>query len=353
MSVLLAGDIGGTKTILHLVQSEAGEAPHMLPAQTTLYEQTYVSREFPDLVPMVRKFTAAAAAQLGYAPAIEKACFGIAGPVANNTSKLTNLIWSLAADRLERELSIQKVSLINDFVAVGYGVLGLAPEDLHTLQPASADPHAPIAVIGAGTGLGQGFAIPQPNGQYHVYGSEGGHVDFAPRSALEFQLLRYLIEKYSLDRVSVERVVSGQGIAAIYQFLRDREVSEESPAVAESFKTWEHEIGRRDKTVDLAAVISKAAQEGTDYLCQETMRLFIEAYGAEAGNLALKLLPYGGLYIAGGIAAKNLALMQTGGFMEAFLHKGRMSTLLEKVPVHIVLNSQVGLIGSALCAAQL
>ncbi len=339
MTLLLAGDIGATKTILRLVESQD------LPQQTTLHEQTYRSQEFADLVPMVRQFLEAQ----GDNKTPEKACFGIAGPVVNNSSKLTNLSWILEASRLETELQVSKVALINDFVAVGYGVTGLSESDLHTLQPGSLDKNAPIAVIGAGTGLGQGFVIPQAN-SYRVFGTEGGHASFAPQSQIEFELLQYLLEKYNINRVSVERVVSGMGIVAIYQFLRSRKIHQESPTLAETYKTWEQEIGKEHKTVDLAAEISIAANQ--DILAQKTMELFVAAYGAEAGDLALKLLPYGGLYIAGGIAAKNLPLMQQG-FLPAFLRKGRMNSLLEQIPVRVVLNPQVGLLGSAICAAQL
>lgn len=338
MTLLLAGDIGATKTILRLVESQD------LSQQTTLHEQTYRSQEFADLVPMVRQFLEAA----GSNQTPEKACFGIAGPVVNNTSKLTNLSWILEASRLEQELQVSKVALINDFVAVGYGVTGLSESDTHTLQVGSLDANAPIAVIGAGTGLGQGFVIPQGN-SYRVFGTEGGHASFAPQSQIEFELLQYLLEKYNINRVSVERVVSGMGIVAIYQFLRSRKIYSESPILAETYKTWEREIGKEHKTVDLAAEISIAAQ---DTLAQKTMELFVAAYGAEAGDMALKLLPYGGLYIAGGIAAKNLPLMQQG-FLPAFLRKGRMNSLLEQIPVRVVLNPQVGLLGSAICAAQL
>ncbi len=360
MTLLLAGDIGATKTILRLVESQPPESRD-LPQQNTLHEETYRSQEFADLVPMVRKFLEAA----GNNQTPEKACFGIAGPVVNNTSKLTNLSWILEASCLEKELQISHVALINDFVAVGYGVLGLSDSELYTLQSGSPDNNAPIAVIGAGTGLGQGFVIPQAN-SYRVFGTEGGHASFAPQSSLEFELLQYLLEKYNINRVSVERVVSGMGIVAIYQFLRDRKVYQESPTLAETYKTWQREaetlgeasaspkvfkrIGKENKTVDLAAEISIAANQ--DILAQKTMELFVAAYGAEAGDLALKLLPYGGLYIAGGIAAKNLPLMQKG-FLPAFLRKGRMNSLLEQIPVRVVLNPQVGLLGSAICAAQL
>ncbi|HEY9814275.1 MAG TPA: glucokinase [Candidatus Obscuribacterales bacterium] len=341
MTILLAGDIGGTKTILRLVQTEGDRL-------TTLGEQTYASGEFADLVPMVRRFLQDT--QRTETPPVN-ACFAIAGPVVNNTSALTNLSWSLEGDRLEDDLGLQHVQLINDFAAVGYGVLGLTADDLHTLQAGQPDPSAPIAVIGAGTGLGQGFLIATDD-DHRIFPSEGGHADFAPRSELEFQLLKYLLEKNQITRISAERVVSGQGIVAIYQFLRDRQVAQESPEMAEIMLTWEQEIGKAEKSVDPAAAISQAAAQ-KDHLCEQTMQLFIGAYGAEAGNLALKLLPYGGLYIAGGIAAKNLELMSNGCFMQALQSKGRVSKLLDQVPVHVVLNPRVGLIGAALRASRL
>lgn len=353
MTTLLAGDIGGTKTILRLLASEFGSETQLLPTQTILYEQVYPSQDFPDLAPIVHRFLATATEQIGQPLHPQKACFGIAGPVTGNTSELTNVSWSLAGDRLERELDIEQVELINDFEAVGYGVLGLAEPDLCTLQTGQVDFTAPIAIIGAGTGLGEGFLIPDGAGRYRVFPSEGSHADFAPRSELEFDLLTYLRELYNIERVSTERVVSGMGIAAIYQFLRDRDPDVETPALTESFKIWKQEMGKENKTIDLSAEVSKAAIAGDDYLCQQAMRLFVEAYGAEAGNLALKLLPYGGLYIAGGIAPKILPLLQQTNFLKAFATKGRVSPLLYKIPVHVVLNPKVGLIGAALCAAQM
>jgi glucokinase len=337
---LLAGDIGGTKTILRLVQVEADQS------LTTLHEDRYSSHSFPDLVPMVQTFLSVAGGQP------QNACFAIAGPVVNNTSKLTNIGWSLEADRLASDLSLKKVSLINDFAAVGYGLLGLQPQDLLTLQVGERTLNAPMAVIGAGTGLGQGFLV-QSGTHYQVFSSEGGHADFAPRSEREYQLAHYLLEKYGIDRLSVERVVSGQGIVAIYQFLRDRHANSESPMVGGAVATWESEMGQSEKTVDPAAVITQAALAGSDRLSVQTLQMFTAAYGAEAGNLALKLLPYGGLYIAGGIAAKILPLMQDGSFMAAFHHKGRMQPLMERMPVQVVLNPQVGLIGAAVWAARL
>ncbi|MFE4104749.1 glucokinase [Almyronema epifaneia] len=355
MTQLLAGDIGGTKTILRLVKVDKNGATQTQTAKqtlVTLHEDRYASADFTDLVPMVQQFLQEAAAATQTQPDPEVACFAIAGPVVNHTSSLTNLAWFLASDRLQSELGLKQVELINDFEAVGYGILGLQAADIETLQAGDPQAHAPIAIIGAGTGLGQGFLIHQ-GGYYQVYPSEGGHADFAPRSELEFQLQKYLLDKHSINRVSAERVISGQGIVALYQFLRDRQFASESAEIASIVTTWEREAGKQPKSVDPAAAIAQAAVAQSDPLSQKAMDIFVEAYGAEAGNLALKLLPYGGLYIAGGIAAKNITLMRAGSFMSAFGQKGRVSGLLEKVPVHIVLNPQVGLIGAALKAAQL
>ncbi|MBE9199228.1 MULTISPECIES: glucokinase [unclassified Nodularia (in: cyanobacteria)] len=341
MTLLLAGDIGGTKTILRLV--DASDSQEL----QTIYEETYRSGDFPDLVPLVQQFLIKA-----NTPVPQKACFAIAGPVVDNTAKLTNLTWFLDTDRLKQELGIDSMCLINDFAAVGYGIFGLSKQDLLTLQVGKHKLEAPIAIIGAGTGLGQGFLIKQGN-YYQVFPSEGGHADFAPRSELEFQLLKYLLDKHDIQRVSVERVVSGQGVVAIYQFLRDRKISSESPEIAQIVRTWEQEAGQQEKSVDPGAAIGVAAIQGSDRLSVQTLKLFVDIYGAEAGNLALKLLPYGGLYIAGGIAPKIQTMLQNGNFLLNFSQKGRMRPLLEEIPVYIILNQQVGLIGAALRAARL
>ncbi len=342
MLQLLAGDIGGTKTILRLVQADSTVDS----AQETLYEQRFVSSDYTDLVPMVKDFLTAAPV-----PAQpQAACFAIAGPVVENRSQLTNLAWLLSGDRIADELGLKTVELINDFAAVGYGVLGLKPKDLVTLQVGHVNANAPIAIIGAGTGLGQGFLI-NCNGHYQVFPSEGGHVDFAPRSELEFQLRQYLLEKHSISRVSVERVVSGQGIISIYQFLRDRDFATESKELAEVVSNWERGAGQRSELPDPAAAISRAA--ANDRTAERTMEIFTDAYGAAAGDLALTLLPYGGLYVAGGVTAKNMPLIRDGSFLSAFGHKGRMSPLLEDVPVHLVTNQSVGLIGAAVRAGQI
>jgi glucokinase len=332
MTLLIAGDIGGTNTTLRLVR--AIESPQSI---ETIFQKRYPSGSFPDLVPIVKQFLTDAGEK-----ALQVACFAIAGPVVNNTCELTNLKWSLNNQRLEKELGIEKVSLINDFAAVSHGILGLPETELDTLQPGKPERDGVIGILGAGTGLGESFLIPSGS-DYRVCATEGGHADFAPRSALEFELLEYLKSLHKTDRISVERVVSGRGIVAIYKFLRDRGDIAESPEIAKVVRSNEPDP-------DPAAVIAQAALESTDSLCQKTMEIFVEAYGAEAGNLSLKLLPYGGLYVAGGIAPKILPLLQDGRFLAAFKHKGRMSPLLEQMPVRVVLNSQVGLLGAVLYA---
>ena len=337
--LILVGDIGGTKTILRLVSVEKNSQSF-----ETIAESTYVSNDFPDLVPIVQKFLTTVDNKKPIT-----ACFAIAGPVVNNSSNLTNLNWTLNNHRLEQELTIKKVSLLNDFTANSYGVLGLPKSDLHTLQIGEFNSSSPIAVLGAGTGLGEGFLIPQGE-KYQPFSSEGGHTDFAPRNSIEIDLLQYLQTKLNQEHISVERVVSGQGIVNIYQYLRDSNFAQESPEIGSKIRSWEQQ---QDKAIDPAAIISQAALNKSDTLCLKTMDIFVEAYGAETGNIALKFLPYGGIYIAGGIAAKILPLMKEERFMLAFQEKGRMSPLLDKIPLHIVLNPQVGLIGSILYALQL
>lgn len=334
--LLLVGDIGGTKTILRLLYVEKSNQSF-----ETVTESTYVSRDFPDLVPMVQQFLTTADAQKP-----NLACFAIAGPVINHTSNLTNLNWTLQSDRLEQELGISQVSLINDFAANSYGVLGLKETDIYTVQTGEFESNSPIAVIGAGTGLGEGFLTRQGK-NYQPFSSEGGHTDFAPRNSMEIDLFKYLQKKLDQEHISVERVVSGQGIVNIYQYLRDSSFAPESLEIGDKIRSWEQ---KQDKKIDPAAIIAQAALNKSDRLCQKTMEMFVEAYGAETGNLALKFLPYGGIYIAGGIAAKILCLMKEERFLLAFKEKGRMSPLMNNIPIHIVLNSQVGLIGSILYA---
>jgi glucokinase len=339
MKYLLAGDIGGTKTLLRLVTAE-------LPDRSE-FEYIYKSQEYPSLVSIAQEFLAAARTKLGSKINVQAACLAIAGPVIDRASYLPNLDWQITADELQQKLNIPRVELINDFAAVGYGISHLPPADLHTLQAGQIQHNAPKAVIGAGTGLGEGLLI--HNGtDYQVIPTEGGHTDFAARSIKEFELVRYLCQQQQIERISNDRVISGRGIVGIYQYLRDTSNQSENPEIASVVKLWE---AQSEKLADPAALISAMAIAKTDPLAQATMEMFISAYGAEAGNLALKVLPYGGLYIAGGIAAKNLSLLTDGTFLTAFHDKGRLRDLMGKIPVTVILNPQVGLIGAAAQAA--
>lgn len=341
MKIVLAGDVGGTKTLLRLAEKNVD-------GFTVLYEQRFAGADYASFSDVLREFIANSNKHLGDLPSLSGACFGIAGPVRDRgsqlTAQLTNLGWSFDSDRLASEFDIPKVSLINDFVAVGYGVLGLQPHDLYPLQEGKVKERSPIGVIGAGTGLGEAY-LSWNGDRYEVYPTEGGHTDFAPRNALEIELLQYLQKRH--DRVSVERVVSGMGIVAIYQFLRDRQTSIESTEVSANVRLWE--AGESD--VDAAAAIANAALNNSDRLANQTMEIFLEAYAAEIGNLALKLIPNGGLYIAGGIVPKILPLLQDGNFLRILKSKGRVSPVLEDIPIQIVVNPEVGLIGAMLYGA--
>lgn len=345
--ILLAGDIGGTNTRLRLEQQQE---------QSPLYEKEFSNKNYQDFKSIVNNFFQEAAENLRFAPVPQKACFAVAGPVNNNTCNMTNLGWNLDGNILEKDLGISQIRLINDFEAIGYGILSHLknPErdilKLDTLQEGMPREDAPIGVIGAGTGLGEAFVLRDDNFE-EVYPTEGGHIDFAVCSEEEFHLLKYIKTKYNFPRVSVERVVSGPGIVAIYQFLReDSKQYRESPDIADKIRAWEESGSEPSKAP--GGAITQAADKG-DELCKKTMEMFVKAYGAEAGNLALKLLSYGGIYIAGGIAPKILkkgtSLRKL--FMTEFLNKGRMSELVEEIPVYLVNNPHVGLIGAAYYAA--
>ncbi|WP_404789470.1 glucokinase [Altericista sp. CCNU0014] len=328
MTQLLAGDIGGTKTLLRLSElTPTGLA--------TLREASYPSAKFPHLSPIVRLFLSEA----GRDTPPTAACFAIAGPVRDDRSLVTNLSWDLDARQMETELGIPQIRLINDFAAVGYGILALGPDDVVVLQDRPAVPRAPIAVLGAGTGLGEALLVLQEN-RYEVMATEGGHADFAPRTDLEVGLMSFLRERYG--RVSVERVVSGRGIYRIYEYLRSAGFAPASAAVEEQLQQE-----------DPSAAIAAHALSNSDALCTKALELFVAAYGAEAGNLALKSLPYGGLYLAGGVGAKILPKLQDGTFIENFLDKGRMRSLLENLRVSLIINPKVGLLGATLYAQKL
>jgi glucokinase len=341
MTYLLAGDLGGTKTLLRLVQIESPDQ--------SVFEYLYNSQAYSGLMAIAQEFLAAARTKLGSKIQVQAACLAIAGAVVDRASYLPNLDWQITADELERELKIPHVELINDFAAIGYGISQLPAKDLQVIQVGQFKQNAPQAVIGAGTGLGEGILI--HNGRdYQVIPTEGGHSDFAARSLQEFEFGQYLCRQQQIDRISNDRVISGRGIVAIYQYLRDTSNLPEHPELASLVKLWESQT---EPAADPAALISTLAIAKTDPLAIATMQMFVTAYGAEAGNLALKILPYGGLYIAGGIAAKNLPLLTDGDFVTAFNDKGRVSELLSKIPIFVILNPQVGLIGAAAQAAKL
>lgn len=323
----LAGDVGGTKTLLQLVDCTA------LGPQVVL-EQSYPSTDFNHLNPIVKQFLATAQSE---SPLV--ACFAVAGPVHNDRAVVTNRSWTLDARQMEGDLGIPKIRLINDFAAVGYGILALQPEDFVVLQDQPITHQAPIAVLGAGTGLGEALLV-WGNGDYEVIPTEGGHGDFAARTDLEWGLLTYLRAKHG--RVSVERIVSGQGIATIYEYLKTVHPTAVNP-----------DIEQQMQQEDPAAVIAQHALNRSDALCTQVLDLFVSAYGAEAGNLALKSLPYGGIYLAGGVGAKILPRLQAGDFMDAFLDKGRMRPLLETFRVSLIVHKNVGQLGAALLACRL
>ncbi|MGC8550458.1 MAG: glucokinase [Acidobacteriaceae bacterium] len=325
--MILAGDVGGTKVHLALYDFKQGALVH-------LQDERFPAQGFDGLEPIVRKF-------LDTCPqgSITAACFGVPGPVRQGRLKLTNLPWTLDSDQLSQALEIPHVFLINDLEANGYGVPELKPDQIHTLNEGDRGAVGNRALVSAGTGLGEGVMV--WDGRRHIpMPSEGGHCDFAARNDLEVELLRYLMKKLD-GRVSFERVVSGLGIHNIYEFLRDEKKMTESPELAERLK---HE--------DPNAVIGELGDSGKDELCAKTLEVFVSAYGAEAGNMALKVLAVGGIYIGGGIAPKILKTMRSGTFMQAFADKGRLSDLLIKTPVHIILDSRCALMGAAAYAEQ-
>lgn len=322
--LILAGDIGGTSTRLAYFDTSGGS---FLP----LVEERFPSRESGSLEEIVCRFAGK------HSFTAERACFGIAGPVRQGRVRTPNLPWSVIADELARTLGLAEVLLINDLAANAYGIDLLATEDFVVLNQGSADPTGTIAVISAGTGLGEAFAY-WDGSMHQPLPTEAGHADFAPRNELEAELLLYLRAEHG--RVSTERIVSGPGLRNIYRFLRDARHQPETPAVAEAM--------RRE---DQSAVISGAALAGVCPLCVATLDLFVSLYGAEAGNLALRVLATGGVYLGGGIAPKIIERLKGPGFMQAFTAKGRLSPLLEAIPVRVILNDRTALLGAARCAA--
>lgn len=323
MQYLLAGDIGGTKTLLRLSAAEGAAAP--------LLQRNYPSAVYPGLAEMLGDFLREAGITH-----VSAACFAVAGPVFGRHAQLTNLPWDVDADALATRFAIPHVQLINDFEAVGHGIATLPAEDLITLQFGEAQPQGTRLVVGAGTGLGVAW-LAWNGASYAVHASEGGHMDFAPLNAMQYDLLNYLQQRHG--HVSYERIVSGPGLVAIHDFLRDSRRAEPSPQLVAAMAAG-----------DAAAAITQAAQLGGEPIASMTLELFIHIYGAFIGNLALLVLPRGGIYVAGGIAAKIIMLLQHGDLVRSFRDKGRYAGLLETLPLHVVSNSQVGLLGAELLA---
>lgn len=317
-TTVLAGDVGATHTRLAIF---AGD-----PRVPVAFE-TYASHDHAGLEEMVQAFLA----EHPIAP--DHACFGVAGPVRNGHVKTTNLAWPVDAAGLAEVLHLESVALINDLAANAYGLAELVPDDLEALNRGVPDPEGATVVISAGTGLGEAGVL-RDGDRTRVIPTEGGHTDFGPRSELEVELYRFLAEEDS--HVSYERVCSGIGLANVYRFLRRRSDAPEPAWLAS-------EMARRDA----AAAVSRAALERRDPVCMHALDAMVSIYGAEAGNLALKYLATGGVYVGGGIAPQILPKLRDGTFMRSFIAKGRFAGLLERVPVHVILNDDTALLGAA------
>lgn len=320
--MLLAGDVGGTKTLLGLF----ARAPHR---PNPIAVATFPTTEYDGLVPMIRDFLRQ---QPGGEPLIEAACFGVAGPVLQDTAKLTNVSWIVDGRAVAVEFGLSHAWLLNDLVSIAHSVAVLHPEELQVLQPGDPNPHGNAALIAAGTGLGESFLF---NDGRHLVpaASEGGHADFAARTPRETELAHWLIARYG--RAEVEMVVSGLGLHNVYRF-----VHQDAPCVPVD----------GPEPQDLPVVASTNARARTCPRCVEVMDLFADAYAAEAGNLALRTVATRGVFIGGGIAPKNLDLLTRPRFLEVFRDKAPMSKLIDTIPLRVILNPQAGLLGAATVA---
>lgn len=324
--VVLGGDIGGTKTLLKLAEVNGRGEWH------SLREQRYDSAAYQSLESIVEDFLGAVVPDC--------ACFGVAGPVKGNTSQITFLPWFIDADSIADAFGIRDVKLINDFQAAGYGIDGLEDGDLLELNAGKHEIHGPRALIGAGTFLGEGLLVWQADG-YVALSSEGGHADFAPRGSLQAELLTTLTSRMG-EYVPCGSLLSGNGLVAIYEFLHEHRDMTDALGLLPI-------KGR----ADLPLAVSQGALLHNDPLASAALDLFIDIYGAEAGNMALRTLPTGGVYITGGIAPQIIPGLADGRFMRAFSDKGGFSTLLSDIPVAVVLNPKVGLLGAMLYAVRI
>jgi glucokinase len=321
--MILAGDIGGTNARLAYFQPQNGHLQ-------LISERVFPSREYSELGEIVSKFLE------GSATRPEVACFGIAGPVHNGRVETSNLPWIIEQSRLAKQIRLPATMLINDLEASAWGIEALSAQDLVSLnQVVPSDGNQ--AVIAPGTGLGEA-GLYWNGSQHQVFACEGGHTDFAPQGDLQIALLRFLASRYG--HVSYERILSGPGLVNVYEFLRGQGCGDEPAGFAA-------QLSQGDK----AATISSSALNGTNPLAQQALDLWISVYGAEAGNLALKAMATGGIFLAGGISPKILSKLTGPLFMEAFLGKGRLRPLLEDIPVQVITNDKAGLLGAARCAA--
>lgn len=319
--MILAGDIGATHSRVAAFRPEGNKFPLVV-------EKIYDSQNFGGLADIAGSFI-----QSEGIPA-QTACFAVAGPVRAGKSKISNLPWTIDSKELQKQLRLNSVALINDLEAYAYGIDSLGSKDFITLHEGSEDAEGNTAVISASTGLGEAGLL-WDGVRQHPFACEGGHSDFAPRNDVQIELLKYLLGRFKT--VSYERVLAGSGIKNVYDFLRDTKREPEPDWLREQMNAAK----------DPAALISQLALEKKASICQQTMSIFVAVYGAEAGNCALKFMSLGGMFIGGSIAAKNVPLMQGPEFLNAFFDKGRMRTLLEDIPVNIVLNDDAGLLGAA------
>ncbi len=320
--LILAGDIGGTKTNLAVFSHEQG-------LHDPIAEQTYVSANYANLETMAQEFLAKTGLR------VERAAFGVAGPVIAGAARITNLPWVMEEAKLRAALGIESVRLLNDLESIANAVPLLEPADVSKLNDLEPAPQGSIGVIAPGTGLGVAFLVWTQTG-YTAFASEGGHADFAPGNELESDLQRYLQRRYG--RVSYERVISGLGIPNIYAFLRDGFYVPESQWVAEQL------AGAHDPT---PVIVTNALIETPDPLCARVMEIFASVLAAKAGNLGLTVMATGGIYLGGGIPPRILPLLRRESFMNIFRFKGRLSNLMGQIPVRVILNTKSGLLGAA------
>jgi glucokinase len=322
--MILAGDIGGTKTHLALFEVQNGKP--MMVAQGR-----FASVDYPGLEPIIDRFYPEKRDRLS------GACFGIAGPVVEGKVKTPNLPWFIDSSTLAAKLGIDRIWLLNDLEATGYGILTLPESEIFVLNHGVAAKHENLGLIAAGTGLGESILY-WDGTRHRVLASEGGHGDFAPRNDLEIALLKFLIDRFG--HVSYERVVSGPGLVNIYDFFKNTGRCQEPEWLRETMAAGEP-----------AAVISEIGLAGKAEICVKALDLFVSVYGAEAGNLALRAKALGGIFIGGGIGPKILNKLQDGSFLAAFTDKGRYREFAESIPVNVVLNDEAALLGAAVFAA--